>query len=447
MTAEIAQTRRRAIPSVDALLRQPKFASLWKQLGPAGARGVIREQLESLRASAGQPFAVALTGLDAALEQAARDRLRPSLRPVINATGVILHTNLGRAPLAKEAAARVAEIAGGYSNLEFDLDSGRRARRDRHLDGLLAELTGAEASIIVNNNAAAILLAVSTLACDGGEVVISRGELVEIGESFRIAEIVERSGGTLVEVGATNRTALVDYDRAIGRRTRLILRVHRSNFVMRGFVARPELRELAALGRKRRIPVIEDLGSGNLGAVAQEPTVGESLRKGASAVTYSGDKLLGGPQAGLISGKGALVTKMRVNPLFRALRADRLTYGALAATLELHARGAWSELPIAAMAAVPEAELEARARRFAAQLPPEAGAEVIAGRAPMGGGAAPGQLMRGWLVALPEVMAETLRKGEPAVVARVARGRCLLDLRTVLPAQEADLLRAVRALT
>jgi len=439
--------RRRAIPSVDLLLRRPELAGLWQELGPAGARRVIREQLAALRASPDKEFAAALAGLDAALLQAARDRLRPSLRPVLNATGVPLHTNLGRAPLAAAAVARVAEIAANYSNLELDLATGKRARRDRHIDRLLADLAGAEASLVVNNNAAAILLAVNTLAGDGGEVLISRGELVEIGESFRIAEIVERAGARVREVGSTNRTSLADYARACGGSTRLILRVHRSNFLMRGFVARPELRELVALGRQRKLAVLEDLGSGNLGSVSNEPTVSDSLRQGIGAVTFSGDKLLGGPQAGLLSGKAKLVARMRANPLFRALRVDRLAYAALEATLELCARGQWSELPIAAMAAMPEAELERRARAFAAQLPAALGAQVLRGRAPIGGGAAPGHALRTWLIALPQDCAPRLRQGDPPVLARVARGRCLLDLRTLLPGQDAALLRAVRALT
>ncbi len=426
---------------MDTLLRRPELADAWRALGPAGARRVIGVCLQHLRRT---PSAAALARLDDDLRAAAARRLQPSLRRVINATGVILHTNLGRAPLAPAAAARLAEIASGYSNLELDLATGKRARRDRHVSGLLAELTGAPASLVVNNNAAAVLLAVHTLALEGqGEVLVSRGELVEIGESFRIAEIIARGGARLVEVGATNRTRLADYERALTPRTRLILRVHQSNFSQRGFVGQPALAELAAVARRRRIPLVEDLGSGCLTPLpgASEPLVRDSLRAGVHLVTYSGDKLLGGPQAGLISGEARLVERLRTNPLFRALRADGGVYAALEATLALYARGAWAELPIFAFAAAPG--LEARTRHFAARLPPALGAEVLSGEAIVGGGALPETTLPTWLVSLPQALAALLRQGEPPVIARVERGRCLLDLRTVLPDQQEQLLTAI----
>ncbi|MGH9481391.1 MAG: L-seryl-tRNA(Sec) selenium transferase [Terriglobales bacterium] len=444
---------RRRIPAVDALLRRPGLVPLWARLGPDGARRVIAEVLEDLRRA---PTEAKLAGLDGALYTAAARRLEPALRPVINATGVVLHTNLGRAPLAAVAAARVAEAAANYTNLELDLASGRRARRDRILEPLLAELTGAEASLVVNNNAAAVLLALHTLAVDlRGEVLISRGELVEIGESFRMHEIVARGGARLVEVGATNRTRLADYQAAITPASRLILRVHRSNFTMRGYVAQPALAELAGLARRARLPLVEDLGSGCLAplpGLPPQPTVAESLRAGADLVTYSGDKLLGGPQAGLVSGRATLVARLRANPLFRALRVDRLTYAALEATLSLYARGAGLEVPLVQLLAADR--LEARVRAFAARLPPALGAVIKPGISLVGGGAAPGQSLATWLILLPQALAARLRQpGRDAageltpVVARVERGKCALDLRTVFPGQEGALLRALVSLS
>ena len=433
---------RRRIPGVDELLRRPALAPLWAELGPARARAVIQQVLAALRAA---PAEDGLAQLDAALHAAARPRLAPSQRPVINATGVILHTNLGRAPLAPAAVARLAEVAANYTNLEFDLATGRRARRDRHLDGLLAELTGAEAGLVVNNNAAAVMLALNTLARDlAGEILISRGELVEIGESFRIADIVARGGARLVEVGATNRTRLDDYAHAITPHTRVILRVHRSNFVQRGYVGQPPLAELAKLARARRLPLVADLGSGCLAplpGLPQEPGVRASLEAGADLVTYSGDKLLGGPQAGLISGRAALIARLRANPMFRALRLDKLRLAALEATLVLHARQAWEALPVTAMAR--GEGLEARTRALAARLPPSLGAEIQPAASLLGGGSAPDAALPGVVIALPSALAPRLRRQTPAVVARLEDGRCLLDLRTVLPAQEDSLLQAV----
>jgi L-seryl-tRNA(Ser) seleniumtransferase len=397
--------------------------------------------LADLRA-APAPFDPA--ALEPALRAAAARRLAPSQRPLINATGVILHTNLGRAPLAPAAVARLAEVAAHYTNLEFDLASGARARRDRHLDALLAEVTGAEAGLVVNNNAAAVMLALNTLAGDlDGEIVVSRGELVEIGESFRIADIIARGGARLVEVGATNRTRLDDYAAAITPRTRVLLRVHRSNFVQRGYVGQPALAELAALARARGLPLVEDQGSGCLAPLPglPQPVVRASLDAGADLVTCSGDKLLGGPQAGLVAGRAALVARLRANPMFRALRVDKLRLAALEATLDLHARQAWSELPVAALALA--AGLESRTRAFAAALPPALRAEVVPAAALFGGGSSPDATLAGWAVALPQALAPLLRRQHPPVVARVEHGRCLLDLRTVFPAQEESLRQAV----
>src|SRR6185312_10220502 len=444
MKAGESHTLLRQVPSVDTLLRRAELAPLWRELGPQGARRVIGECLAALRAA---PTVEGLENLGAALHAAAGRRLQPSLRAVINATGVVLHTNLGRAPLARAAVERMAEIAGGYCNLELDLGSGRRARRDRHVAGWLRELTGAAGHIVVNNNAAAVLLAVHTLALERrGEVLVSRGELVEIGEGFRIADIIERAGARLIEVGSTNRTRLADYQKAINRRTRLILRVHRSNFTMHGFVEQPPLAALAALAREHQLPLVEDLGSGSLSPLpgtGPEPLVRESLENGATLVTYSGDKLLGGPQAGLISGDATTVERLRANPLYRALRADRLTYAGLEATLALYAREAWAELPIFAAAAAPD--LEARTRAFAASLPPTLAATVESARAVVGGGSLPGQSLANWRIGLPEALAEPLRRGTPPVVTRLEDGRCWCDLRTVLPAQLPELKAAIPA--
>jgi L-seryl-tRNA(Ser) seleniumtransferase len=429
---------------VDALLRRPGLAPLWRDLGPQGARRVIAECLATLRAS---PTAEGIAALDGALRAAAARRLAPSLRPVINATGVILHTNLGRAPLPRAAVERVAEIGGDDSNRELVRSSGRRSRRDRHVLACGLELCGAAGHCIVNNNAAAVLLAVHTLALETrGEVLVSRGELVEIGEGFRIADIIARAGARLIEVGSTNRTRLADYEDAITRRTRLILRVHRSNFSLHGFVEQPPLAALAALAQRHKLPLVEDLGSGVLAPLPgaeSEPRVADSLRAGATLVTYSGDKLLGGPQAGLISGEAAVVEKLRSNPLYRALRADRLAYAALEATLALYARQAWSDIPIFAAAAAPD--LEARTRAFAASLPRTLQASVEAGTALVGGGSLPGHSLPTWRLGLPETMADPLRRGTPPVVTRLEDGRCWCDLRTVLPAQLPRLQAAITA--
>jgi len=426
---------------VDDLLRRPSLAGAWAATGPVLARRVIAAVLAEARQ---QPLAAA--DLETRLLAAARGATAPSLQPVINATGVLLHTNLGRAPLSALAAARLADAAANYTNLEFDLETGERSRRDRHLAPLLAALSQAEASIVVNNNAAAVLLALTELAVDRqGEVLVSRGELIEIGESFRIPDIVARGGARLVEVGSTNRTRLGDYAQAITPATRMILRVHRSNFTMSGFVEQPPLAALAALAHAHRLPLVEDLGSGCLVAfpgLADEPVVAESIAAGVDLVTYSGDKLLGGPQAGILSGRAPLIARLRANPLYRALRVDALTLAALEATLDALRRLAWHELPLAAMASADD--LEARTRAFALRLPPEMHAEVVPGESVFGGGATPARTLPTWLIRLPQRFAQILRHGQPAVVARVEHGHCCLDLRTVFPAQDDALLTAVR---
>ena len=371
---------------------------------------------------------------------------RASLRHVINATGVVLHTNLGRAPL------RTQPAIPGYSNLEYDLASGKRGKRDVHISGLLERLTGAP-GIAVNNNAAAIFLALNELAA-GAEVVVSRGELIEIGDGFRIPDIMARSGAVLREIGTTNRTAIDDYRDAINDRTRLLLRVHPSNFRISGFTARPSLKELTALGRERGVPVYEDLGSGCLVDLrpfgVDEPLVSESLDAGADLVSFSGDKLLGGPQAGILAGKAELVTRLRRNPLFRALRLDKLIYQSLESTLRSLLLERWEEVPAIAMIRERPVEIRARAEAFAAKLP-GVRASVIEGESVIGGGSTPEQAIATWLIAIEAVNVVTaeklLRAGDPPVIARIENERLLIDLRTVFPEEEGPLAAAVAQIT
>jgi len=367
----------------------------------------------------------------------------PSLGRVINATGVVLHTNLGRAPLAP------FEPLFGYSNLEYDLAAGRRGQRDVHAAELIERLTGAP-GIAVNNNAAAIYLALNELAA-GFEVVVSRGELIEIGDGFRIPEIMQRSGALLREVGTTNRTHIDDYREAINERTRLLLRVHPSNFRMEGFTARPELRELAALGKERGVPLYEDLGSGcvtDLRAFGvEEPLVADSIRGGANLVSFSGDKLLGGPQAGILAGDAGLIARLRRNPMFRALRLDKLIYQALETTLRNLVLERWDKIPALHMISQSHEQLRARAERMLGRLE-GLRASLIEGSSVIGGGSTPGQPLQSWLIAIDcadVVEAERrCRLSDPPVVARIEEGRLLLDLRTVFEEEEEELAAAVR---
>jgi L-seryl-tRNA(Ser) seleniumtransferase len=363
---------------------------------------------------------------------------RPSLRRVINATGVVLHTNLGRAPLGPAA------TPAGYSNLEYDLATGKRGKRDVHVNGLLQRLLDAP-GIVVNNNAAAIFLALNELAA-GGEVIVSRGELIEIGDGFRIPEIMARSGAILREVGTTNRTHIDDFRDAINERTRLLLRVHPSNFRITGFTARPELRDLAALGKTRGIPVYEDLGSGCLADLRpfgiDEPLVSESLQAGADLVSFSGDKLLGGPQAGILAGKPEIVTRLRRNPLFRALRVDKMIYGALEATLRSLLMERWDAIPAIAMIRQTPQAIYARAEALLARFD-DVDAEILPGKSVIGGGATPDQSLDTWLISpnvADVVEAERrLRANDPPVIGRIEDERLVLDLRTVLPEEEEEL--------
>jgi L-seryl-tRNA(Ser) seleniumtransferase len=460
----------RLLPSLDELLRLPAIEALVQREGRSATIAAARAALEQLRTdiTAGKldepQLRSRLDGLPPTVEQRLRQSLAFSLRPVINATGVILHTNLGRAPLSRAALEHMAEVSQGYSNLEFNLSSGARGQRDVHLDRLFAKLLNTAerevSTIVVNNNAAAVLLALNSLA-EGGEVLVSRGELVEIGGSFRIPDVMAKSGAVLREVGTTNRTRIADYESTITDRTKLLLRVHRSNFQIVGFTEQPSLEELVALGRKHNIPVMEDLGSGeifdlrNVG-VRGEPMIADSLRAGVDVVTYSGDKLLGGPQAGVISGDRELVAKVRANPLFRALRVDKMFYAALEATLLAYLREDYDSIPALRMMRLSEDELERRAKQIAERLLvscPSLRIEVIESRSVLGGGAAPGSTLPTRVLAVksashnPDELCARLRQWETPIIARVEEGRVLLDLRTVEPAQEEAIVAALESMS
>jgi len=456
----------RQIPSVDELLARPALVRLVERAGRLLVLEVARQTLAALRAeiarNAGSAAAaLAPEVLDARIAQEVESALSFSLQPVINATGVILHTNLGRAPLLPAAIERLRETATQYSNLEYDLRAGARGRRDVHTARLLSRVIGAEAALVVNNNAAAVFLVLNALA-RGGEVIVSRGELIEIGDAFRIPDIMAESGAVLREVGTTNRTRLADYERAITERTRLLLRVHPSNFRIVGFTERPSLEELVELGRRTGLPVFEDLGSGCLMDLSAfgitEPVASKSLEAGASVISFSGDKLLGGPQAGIIAGKQDLIERIRRSPLFRALRVDKLTIAALEATLNAVLRGAWDEIPALRMIRLPAAELERRAKSFAerlrGQVPTgEVEIDLRAGESVIGGGSTPAQHLPATLVTIASVRAAAaelerrlrLPTTGPAVLARVEDDRLVLDLRTVFPEQEPALLAALAA--
>ena len=460
----------RLLPSVDELLRNEGLRQLAALAGHANVVAATRGFLSELRLKlvAGTLDETHLPEALGLAERAIEDRVARtvsySLRPVINATGVILHTNLGRAPLSGEALRHVVEVSQGYSNIELDLATGERGKRDVHVDRLFAKVFGEigreVATIVVNNNAAAVLLTLNALA-EGGEVIVSRGELVEIGGSFRIPDVMAKSGAVLREVGTTNRTRIVDYEQAINERTKLLLRVHRSNFEITGFTEQPALEELAALGRKRGIPVMEDLGSGDIFdlpsvGVRGEPTIAASLRAGVDVVTFSGDKLLGGPQAGLITGDRELVAKVRKNPLFRALRVDKLFYAALEATLLAYLREDYDSLPALRMMRLTEEAIDKRAEHLMRKLHisnPRLDVEVVATRSVIGGGSAPGATLpsRALAVSSPEMgadaIAQKLREWETPIIARVEEGRVLLDLRTVEPGQDEVVLRAVENLS
>lgn len=355
----------------------------------------------------------------------------PSLKRVINATGVVLHTNLGRAPGVP------FEPLQGYSNLEYDLKQGRRGKRDSHTAPLIERLTG-KPGIVVNNNAAAVLLVLNELAA-GGEAIVSRGELIEIGDGFRIPDIMKASGAALCEVGTTNRTNIDDYRAAIGERTRVILRVHPSNFHVTGFTAKPGLNELASLARERGVPLYEDLGSGCIAEVGmREPLVRESIRAGVNLVSFSGDKLLGGQQAGIITGDAELVARVRKNPLFRALRVDKLVIQALENTLKRLIFEKYDEIPALRMLRMTKDEIRARAEKFS-------GLEIIEGESVAGGGSTPDQTLPTWLLVVPgDAVTVEKRLRAQGVIVRIQDNRVVLDMRTVFPEEEAELMRVIR---
>jgi len=460
---------------VDEVLRSSNLTATLQREGRAATSDAVRTVLERLRKeiSTGglddSGAQLAVEGIPAAVDRELRRSLDHSLRTVINATGVILHTNLGRAPLSAAAIEHLSAVASGYSNLEFDLSTGERGRRDVHVqrlfERLLAEHRYTEArgndaapeAIVVNNCAAAVLLALNTLA-EGGEVIVSRGELVEIGGSFRVPDVMAKSGAKLREVGTTNRTRLSDYEKAITDSTRLLLRVHRSNFAMIGFTEQPASHELVELGRRRGIPVMEDLGNGLLldltsAGIQGEYGLRESLRAGVDLVCVSGDKLLGGPQAGVIVGRKELIKRLRSNPLFRALRVDKLTYGALEATLLAYVKQDYSAIPALKMIYTATPEIRSRAESLARLLESMDGvhAELIEGKSVIGGGTAPTTTLPTFLIAIAsecyscDGLLRRLRSQSPPVIARIEDDRLVLDLRTVFTEDDSALMAALTA--
>jgi len=451
------QDELRRLPAVDQLLQQTPTANWIQAYGRDAVTEAIRETLDALR---GEIRRGATYPGEAELFQRVQARLErlvvPTLRPVINATGVILHTNLGRAPLSEDALEAMRQAGEGYSNLEFDLENGRRGSRYVHAESLLCRLTGAEAALLVNNNAGAVLLVLSALANDK-QVIISRGQLVEIGGGFRIPDVMAQSGARLVEVGTTNRTYVRDYATAITDETAALMRVHTSNFRVMGFTYSPSLGDLVALAAERRLLMLDDLGSGTLidtqpFGLTHEPTVQESVTQGADVVTFSGDKLLGGPQAGIIVGKAEQIERLRRFPLTRALRVDKTTIAGIQANLLHYVKDeAVSKIPIWRMISLSQDELSARAKKLVEALGPAgAGCELRPGRSMIGGGSLPEESLPTTLVALPgtdsTALAQSLRTGQPAIVARIQDERVVLDLRTVLPSQEEALVARLRQL-
>jgi L-seryl-tRNA(Ser) seleniumtransferase len=448
------QEELRKLPSIDRLLQEETVAALATQWGHELTVEASREALDAARQTIrdGAPCPP-----PAALAREVGDRLaarlRPSLRPAINATGVIVHTNLGRAPLSAEARAAMDAVALGYSNLEYNLEAGARGSRYVHAEEILCRLTGAEAALVVNNNAAALLLILMTFA-QGRQVIISRGQLVEIGGGFRIPDVMRQSGATLVEVGTTNRTYARDYEAAITEDTVALMRVHRSNFRLLGFVHEPSLAEMVEVAARRDLTVFDDLGSGTLldttpYGLGHEPTIQESVAAGASLVSCSGDKLLGGPQAGIILGQAGLIAQLKRFPLTRALRVDKTTLAGLQATLRHYLLGeATDKVPVWRMISQDEASLQKRARTWVRKLRGlGVQASVLAGHSTVGGGSLPGETLPTRLVALdaasPDAVAARLRSGEPPVISRIEDDRLVLDPRTVLPEQEPTLWQMV----
>lgn len=455
----------RGIPSVNELLDSPPLKSLVERANRnvvvTGVRHFLERVRDDVRAAAGDVSLPNPTELAQRIADWIAADQRPPLRPVINATGILLHTGLGRAPLAEEALQAVCEVARGYASLEVDLDSGERSQRVVAVEKLLRQVTGAESAVVVNNNAGATLLTLSALAA-GREVIVSRGHLIEIGGSYRLPEVMTASGARLREVGTTNKTRIDDFADAINEHTGALLKVHPSNYAIYGFVEQPTLEQLVALGRLRGLPVIDDIGSGALVdfesfGLKGEPTTAASLKAGADLVLFSGDKLMGGPQCGIIVGRADLVKRIQKHPLMRALRVDKMTLAALAATLRLYLdeSQARDRVPLLSLLATPLENLRNRAERLAPQIAAAgavASAEPVAGTTYLGGGSVPTQEIPTWCVAIQPAklavddMARALRLGQPSVFARVQRDRLLLDLRSVFPREDMDLVRAVETL-
>jgi L-seryl-tRNA(Ser) seleniumtransferase len=440
----------RDLPSVDRLLREPRVAALVERYSRRRVVEAVRDLLGEWRERGRRAGGWAVPAAPELAEELGR-RLelaaRPALRRAINATGVVIHTNLGRAPLSAAALAAMEAIGKGYSNLEYDLEAGQRGSRHEHVSAALQRLTGAEAGLVVNNNAAALLLVLSALAI-GREVVISRGQLVEIGGGFRIPDVLRQSGARLVEVGTTNRTYAADYRQAVGPETALLLRVHSSNFRVIGFFYEPTIAELAGVAHACELALVDDLGSGSLldtsaYGLAREPMVQESVAEGADLVCFSGDKLLGGPQCGIVVGRRELVAKLKRHPLTRAVRPDKLTLAALGATLEHYLRGeAVERVPVWRMLAARPEAIEARARALIERLDGRGLTfELLDGASAIGGGSLPGETLPTRLLAIsgpqsPDGVAARLRAGEPPIIGRIERDRFVLDLRTVLPEED-----------
>jgi L-seryl-tRNA(Ser) seleniumtransferase len=455
------------LPAIDRLLNAPTLLAMAEEIprsllleAAQETVAALRRELLELSAAAPAPE-LSVEAVAQRAAQLASEKMRPSLRQVINATGTLLHTNLGRAPLAQCALEAIAEVSRGYSNLEFDLQSGERGHRFSHVEDLLCRLTGAEAAVVVNNNAGAVLLALTALA-KGRQAIVSRGEMVEIGGAFRVPEVMAAGGVSLKEVGTTNKTHLRDYREAIGPDTGLLMKIHTSNYRIVGFTSAVSGAELVALGQEQGLPVLEDLGSGMLFDLSpfglpQEPTVAEAVAAGIDVITFSGDKLLGGPQAGLMVGKKAAIGKIRQHPIARALRIDKLSLAALEATLRLYLdrERALAEIPVLQMLAAPAEAIKQRCRRLARKLRPILGEqvriEIIPEPAAVGGGALPMTQLPGYALALTpqdisvDSLATRLRLGSPAVAGRIQEGRLLLNPRTIFAAEEPQLLAALRA--
>lgn len=454
----------RNIPSVSKLLESPTLRSLVDRVGHHAVVEGVRQRIDELREKvqqASETYVPAFAELADEIAEGIRRETRPTLRPTINATGILLHTGLGRAPLANVAIEAMRSVAGDYASVELDLTSGKRSQRVVAVEALLRERTGAEAACVVNNNAGATMLALAAVSA-GREVIVSRGQLIEIGGSYRLPDVMSTSGAVLREVGTTNRTHLADYRQAINENTAALLLVHPSNFVVEGFTKSVELRELVALGREHDIPVIHDIGSGALIDMTRygfrgEPVAEESIRQGADLVLFSGDKLLGGPQCGIAVGRSKWIAKLAIHPMARALRVDKLTLAALAATLRLYRKVeiAEREIPLLALLSTPLESLETRARALAAHVNSSEGlpaAEAVEDSTYLGGGSIPTQQMSTWCVSLEagedkvDRLAAALRTGTPSVVGRVQRGQLFLDLRSVFPRQDDSLLRAIKQL-